>query len=81
MLGDTTEPPRVAYSVGRNVGDAVTRNRVRRRLRASMREQASALDPGAGYLVRARPGAAQESYADLTNTLRAIIRGFSGDSA
>ena len=55
------------------VGDAVTRNRVRRRLRAALHEQASELEPGAAYLVRATPGAADSSYAELSDTLRAIL--------
>src|SRR5712671_6682489 len=35
VLGPNVDPPRVAFSVGRGVGDAVTRNLVRRRLRAA----------------------------------------------
>jgi ribonuclease P protein component len=73
VLGSTTEPPRVAFSVGRSVGDAVTRNRVRRQLRAALRENASRLESGAGYLVRATPRAAATSYTDLSDTLRAIL--------
>jgi ribonuclease P protein component len=73
VLGSSTEPPRVAFSVGRPVGGAVTRNRVRRRLRGALREHAAMLTPGAGYLVRATPAAAQESYSELSGTLRAIL--------
>jgi ribonuclease P protein component len=73
VLGPTSEPPRAAFSVGRPVGGAVTRNRVRRRLRAALREHAAVLTPGSGYLVRAAPAAAQASYEDLSDTLRAIL--------
>ena len=38
--GSPVEPPRVAYTIGRRVGSAVVRNRVRRRLRALVREAA-----------------------------------------
>lgn len=31
--GSTLDPPRVAYAIGRSFGPAVTRNRMRRRLR------------------------------------------------
>ena len=48
--GDTTEPPRVAYAVGRRVGSAVVRNRVRRRLRAAVAEHGADLAPGGAYL-------------------------------
>jgi ribonuclease P protein component len=73
VLGSVDEPPRVAFAVGRPVGGAVTRNQVRRRLRAALREHAPGLQPGAGYLVRATHGAGQASYADLSRALRAIL--------
>lgn len=62
--GNPAEPPRVAFTVGRQVGSAVLRNRLRRRLRMLMREAAPRLQPGA-YLVGADPAAADLSYADL----------------
>lgn len=42
------QPARVAFAIGRAHGSAVDRNRLRRRLRAALREQASigALAPG-----------------------------------
>jgi ribonuclease P protein component len=73
VLGTSAEPPRAAFAVGRSVGNAVTRNRVRRQLRSALREHAGSLQPGAGYLVRATPGAATTSYADLSDALRAIL--------
>jgi ribonuclease P protein component len=51
------------------VGGAVVRNRVRRRLRAATREHAGALDPGCAYLVHARAGAADRTYAELVAAL------------
>jgi ribonuclease P protein component len=62
--------PRVAYGVGRRVGPAVVRNRVRRRLRAAARELAGdpGLAPGA-YLVTVSPRAVVASYADLRRQL------------
>ena len=62
--GDPTEPPRVGYTIGRRVGPAVVRNRLRRRLRAVMREAAPRLRPGV-YLIGAAPAAGQLSYAEL----------------
>ena len=78
VIGTNIEPPRVAFSVGRSVGDSVTRNLVRRRLRAAVREHAGSLHPGAAYLVRAAPGCAESSYAELSNTLRAILSEHAG---
>ena len=58
---------RVAYAIGRRVGPAVVRNRLRRRLRAAVREidaERGGLAPGA-YLVSARPEAAGRPYPEL----------------
>jgi ribonuclease P protein component len=73
VVGTGQEPPRVAFSIGRDVGNAVTRNRVRRRLRSALRSGMHQLEPGAAYLVRARPGAERSTYPELENTLRAIL--------
>ena len=62
---------RVAYSVGRRVGTAVVRNRVRRRLRAAMRDvdrEQGGLNSGA-YLVLVRPEAGTTPYAELKRSL------------
>ena len=60
----STDPPRVAYAIGRSVGGAVERNRLRRRLRAIMSELGAQLAPGA-YLVGAAPEAAALSFGEL----------------
>lgn len=53
---------RVAFAVGRQVGTAVVRNRLRRQLRAALRE----LGPAPGlYLVSVQPNAVGQSYSDL----------------
>jgi ribonuclease P protein component len=70
---DPGEPPRVAYAIGRRVGSAVVRNRVRRRLRMLIRDEASALDPGA-YLIGVGPAAAALPYEDLRTTLLKALR-------
>jgi ribonuclease P protein component len=58
-------PPRLAYAVGRRVGPAVTRNRVRRRLRAAVERHRSRLEPGCAYLLGASPAAARASFDQL----------------
>jgi ribonuclease P protein component len=47
--------PEVAYAITRRAGNAVARNRLRRRLRAIVSEQASTLPAGA-YVVSTGPG-------------------------
>jgi ribonuclease P protein component len=54
VSGDPSEPPRVAFALGRNVGSAVRRNRARRRLRAAIAAHAGELAPGA-YLFGGGP--------------------------
>jgi ribonuclease P protein component len=70
-----TPAPRVGIAVGRTVGPAVVRNRVKRRLRHVLRDRMAALPPGALLVVRALPGSATASSADLAADLdRALAR-------
>ncbi|MGI8778510.1 MAG: ribonuclease P protein component [Acidimicrobiales bacterium] len=71
--GEPSEPTRVAYTVGRRVGGAVVRNRVRRRLRAATSEAGGLLRPGP-YLIGARPEAAQASYGELRTAVNEALR-------
>jgi ribonuclease P protein component len=71
-LPANSAPPevRVAFVIGRPVGSAVTRNRLRRRLRAALGELAPA--PGT-YLVGATPEAAGLPYGTLRDQLAAAL--------
>jgi ribonuclease P protein component len=65
---------RVGFAVGRRVGGAVERNRVRRRTRAVLAEVNGTMMPGA-YLVSFAPGAAEMSFEELrTDVERALSR-------
>lgn len=68
-------PPRVAYSIGRQVGSAVVRNRLRRRLRAAAGELG--LGPGA-YLISAAPPAAGMTFGELRESVREAAKVASG---
>jgi ribonuclease P protein component len=59
----------VGFVVSKAVGPAVTRNRVKRRLRHLMRERLAGLDDGSLLVVRAQPAAAAATYADLGDEL------------
>jgi ribonuclease P protein component len=67
-------PVRVAYAVGRRIGGAVVRNRVRRRLRAVVTACAAdgILRPGA-YLVVAAPGIERLDHGELVATVRTAM--------
>ena len=69
--------PRVAYAIGRRVGGAVHRNRLRRRLRAVAAELGPDLQPGA-YLIGAAPGAATLSYGDLRKIVSEGVKTVTG---
>ena len=61
-------PVQVGFTVSKAVGNAATRNRVKRRLRHLTREHLAALEelPGrAALVVRALPPSAAASYASL----------------
>lgn len=75
-VGAAGEPPRVAYAVGRAVGTAVVRNRVRRRMRAAVHEHREWLRPGWGYLARAGADAATASYRETSTAIGAALHAF-----
>ena len=72
----TPGPAQVGFTVSKAVGNAATRNRVKRRLRHLTREHLPALEALSGraaLVVRALPASAEASYdtlaADLARTL------------
>ena len=60
----TWDRPEVAYAVNRNVGNAVKRNQLRRRMRAIVSEQSAGLPVGA-YVVRSSPGGPTLEFNEL----------------
>jgi ribonuclease P protein component len=66
-------PAHAGFVVSRAVGGAVTRNKVRRRLRHLVAERLAGLPPGATLVVRALAGAAESSYPQLGADLDAAI--------
>jgi ribonuclease P protein component len=76
--GDPAADSRVGLVVARSVGNAVTRNRVRRRLRHLARERLASLPPGSLLVLRALPAAATASYDALGRDLDSALRRASG---
>lgn len=60
-----TESPRFGVIVSRQVGSAVTRNTIRRRLKAVCAEALPSIRGGASIVIRALPSAATIDYATL----------------
>ncbi|WP_062346976.1 MULTISPECIES: ribonuclease P protein component [Herbidospora] len=75
---EADETPIVGFVVSKAVGDAVTRNRVKRRLRHLMRARLHLLPRGSLLVVRANPPAAsarsEHLAADLDVALQRLIR-------
>ena len=80
-LPDTADvPPRVAFAIGRKVGPAVVRNRLRRQIRAVCNEAessstiAGSLAPGS-YLFGAHPSVTELSFAQLRSEVLDLLSG------
>ena len=75
-------PCRVGFTVSRQVGNAVERNRVRRRLREVVRlSPAAALRPGHDYVLIARRAALQAPFADMVRQFAAALTRLNGAGA
>ena len=70
---ETSAPSRAGFVVSKAVGNAVVRNKVRRRLRHLVRERLAELPVGSTLVVRALPAAAETSYARLGADLDAAL--------
>ncbi len=64
-------PARVGYAIGKRVGGAVVRNRLRRRLRAILSQLPV---PGGAYLISVRPEAVHLTTSDLEEHLTSVLR-------
>jgi len=62
----------VAFSLGRALGPAVTRNRLRRRLRAILREEQATM-PGGLLLIGANPRAVELTFDQLRRELQQLL--------
>lgn len=69
-----TPSPRVGFVVGRSVGNAVRRNRVKRRLREVARGRLALVPAEALLVVRALPAAADATYAGLAADFDGALR-------
>jgi ribonuclease P protein component len=73
-VGVVPAPARGAAIAGRRVGPAVTRNRVKRRLRELLRDRLPELPAGSLVVIRAMPGAERAGYVQLGGWIEAGLR-------
>lgn len=75
-LDDAEGPTRLAFAIGRKVGPAVVRNRLRRRLRAIIADldrTRSPLLPSGALLVSAGPEAVRRTHDELSNDVIRLL--------
>lgn len=65
--------PRFGFVVSRQVGGAVVRNRVRRRLKAIAYDLVPTVPPGTSVVVRALPASASAGFEQLADEFRACL--------
>ena len=77
--------PRLGLAVSRQIGGAVERNRLKRRLRSSFDELAKGLPAGQDFVLIARPGLAEavesRGYPWLTERVDEVFRLAEGTAA
>jgi ribonuclease P protein component len=71
--GEEAQPPLVGFVVSKAVGNAVVRNKVRRRLRSVLRGYLPRLPGGSLLVIRAHPQAAVARQADLAAELDLVM--------
>jgi ribonuclease P protein component len=71
--GGAAQAPLVGFVVSKAVGNAVVRNKVRRRLRSAVRGYLPTLPGGSLLVVRAHPQAAAARQADLAAELDLVM--------
>jgi ribonuclease P protein component len=67
-------PARFGFIVSKQVGSAVVRNTVRRRLKAVCLQALSDVRPGASVVIRALPSAASADFAALRDDVLRCLR-------
>ena len=73
LATDPAAPARFGVVVSKAVGNAVARNKVRRRLKALGRGRVDAGHRGEDVVIRVLPGSAQESWDSLSADMDAVL--------
>lgn len=72
-LSDRPDICQVGFSVGKKVGNAVVRNRVKRRMRAIIAALLPEIAPGHRLILRARTRAAEADFEALEKAIKRLL--------
>ena len=72
--GGLPQRPRAGFVVSKAVGNAVVRNRTKRRLRAAVASQLAGIPMGIDVVVRAQPAASNATFHELTAALVPLLQ-------
>jgi ribonuclease P protein component len=73
VIPNELDRPRVGITVSGRVGNAVVRNRVRRRLKEALRARLDRLTPGFDVVLIARPPSAAVPWTELCSALDSVL--------
>jgi ribonuclease P protein component len=73
VLREAGDSTRVAFAVGKNVGNSVVRHRVTRQLRHLAHDEMAGLPAGSHVVVRALPGCGQAPFSSLRDSMTAAL--------
>jgi ribonuclease P protein component len=81
LTRDDQEPPRIGFTVTKKIGNAVVRNRTRRRLKEAARlELAGQRLTGVDLVLIGREGTRSRAFPDLRDDIRRALRKAGADS-
>jgi len=73
FLRNERDDTRFGLATGRRLGNAVVRNRARRRLREALRSKAGSIQPGWDVLIVARPALVTSEYRTIVEALDRLL--------
>lgn len=80
MRDSTLIQPHVGYVLGRSYGNAVARNRLRRRLREIVKTRETHMEP-AFYVFGASPRAQRSTHAELEKAIDGLLTKLANEGA